>query len=205
MNPERFSPQESLKVIQEMIEKAKNQVSENGHLYLLWGWTVFFCSVGQFILWHFFNWEKNALIWYLCFITGIYQFFYIRKERRKVVVLTYADRILSFVWISFVIVLLLIILLFSLHGETSAWKLITPVLVALYGVPTFVSGIVLQFRPLIFGAITCWALSVGAAITKVPYQLLFPAAAMLVAWIIPGTILRKKYLKAQKHTADHVS
>lgn len=49
MNEEKFSPGQSLYVIQSMIEKAKNQFSENGHLYLLWGWVAFSCSLAHFI------------------------------------------------------------------------------------------------------------------------------------------------------------
>ena len=46
---ENLSAQESMNLISSMIHKAKNQFSENGHLYLLWGWTIFICSVFQFI------------------------------------------------------------------------------------------------------------------------------------------------------------
>ena len=50
MQEENISGKESLAIIESMINKAKNQFSENGHLYLLWGWAVFVCSIAQFIL-----------------------------------------------------------------------------------------------------------------------------------------------------------
>jgi hypothetical protein len=40
MQEEKFSPQESLQLIESMIDQAKSRFSENGHLYLLWGWIV---------------------------------------------------------------------------------------------------------------------------------------------------------------------
>jgi hypothetical protein len=45
-----FSELDSIALIESMINKAKNQFSDNGHLYLLWGWVIFICSAGQFIL-----------------------------------------------------------------------------------------------------------------------------------------------------------
>jgi hypothetical protein len=59
--------------------------------------------------------------------------------------------------------------------------------------PTFLSGILLRFRPLVIGGIGCWVLSVLAGYIDYDYQLLLLAAAMIIAWIIPGYILRYRY------------
>jgi hypothetical protein len=61
--------------------------------------------------------------------------------------------------------------------------------------PTLLSGIILRFRPLITGAIGCWLLSIGSLFAPYDYQLLFLSAAMVIAWIIPGYILRSNYQK----------
>ena len=75
---------------------------------------------------------------------------------------------------------------------------ITPVLLALYGMPVFLSGIILRFKPLIIGGISCWVLSLSATILMpiitYDFTLLFVPIAMLIAWIIPGYLMRKKYL-----------
>jgi hypothetical protein len=63
--------------------------------------------------------------------------------------------------------------------------------------PTVLSGVILQFRPLIVGGACCWLLSVGATFIPYDYQLLMLAAAMIVAWIIPGYLMRIKYRKSQ--------
>jgi hypothetical protein len=39
MTEDKFSPQESLVLIHNMIHQAKARFSESGHLYLLWWWT----------------------------------------------------------------------------------------------------------------------------------------------------------------------
>ncbi len=192
MSHENFSPEQSLQVIQSMIEKAKNQFSENGHLYLLWGWVVFFCSVAQFVLLEIVHYEKHYYVWMLCWVAVIYQFIYLRKQQRKQKLRTYADKMIGYVWLSFFMLMMLIGFTIGRLGDES-FNLMGPVFLAMYGVPTFLSGILLQFRPLIIGGIGCWVLSVIAHFIPYEYQLLLLSAAMIIAWIIPGYVLNRKY------------
>ncbi len=193
MQQEKFSPDQSLQVIQSMIEKAKNQFSENGHLYLLWGWLVFCCSIAQFILIKFVQTEKHYYVWLACWAASVYQFFYLRKQQRQQRVKTYADKMIGFIWISFVMLMMLIGFAVVRAGGDEYYKLFSPVFLAMYGVPTFLSGIFLQFRPLVIGGIGCWVLSLLAHFIPYDYQLLLLAAAMVIAWIVPGYALKRNY------------
>jgi len=192
---EQFSPQQSLAVIQSMIETAKNQFSENGHLYLLWGWLVLVCSLAQFFLLTVLKYQYHYLVWMLTWLAFIYQMIYLAKEKRKEKVKTYTDHIIGFVWIAFVIQMLLFGILFGTVLGDHYYKLMSPGFLALYGMPTFLSGIIIKFRPLIIGGIGCWLLSIGTLYITYDYQLLMLSAAMVVAWIIPGYLLRAKYNK----------
>ena len=193
MNEEKFSPEQSLHVIQSMIEKAKNQFSENGHLYLLWGWVIFFCSITQFILLKFVHYEKHYYVWMICWIVVIYQIFYLVKKQKAQRVKTYTDKMMSSIWISFAILMMLVGFSIGETGKENYYKLISPVFLAMYGVPTFLCGMFLKFRPLVIGGIGCWVLSVIAHFIPYDYQLLLLSAAMVIAWIIPGFSLQKKY------------
>ena len=195
MADENFSAEQSLQVIQSMIEKAKNQFSENGHLYLLWGWVVFTCSVAQFVLLKFVQYEKHYLVWLASWLAVIYQFVYLRKKNKQVKVKTYADHIIGYVWLTFFMLMMLIGFLLGQTGGNEYYKLFSPAFLALYGMPTFLSGILLRFRPLLIGGIGCWTLSVLAYFIPYDYQLLLLSAAMVIAWIIPGYILRSNYQK----------
>ena len=62
----------------------------------------------------------------------------------------------------------------------------------MYGLGTFVSGNILQFRPLIIGGIAAWVLAIGAAYVEYDYQMLFGAAAILFSYIIPAYMFRYK-------------
>ena len=189
---QNFSAEQSLQVIHTMIEKAKNQYSENGHLYLLWGWVVFICSVSQFVLIRVVHYEQHYLVWILCWAAVIYQFIYLRRKHRKQRLKTYADRMLGFIWISFFVLLLLVGISLG-NSENENYGLVGPIFLAMYGVPTFLSGLLLKFRPLVLGGIGCWILSVAAQFIPYDYQLLLLSVAMVIAWIIPGYILQNRY------------
>jgi hypothetical protein len=190
-----FSPQQSLAVIQSMIETARNRFSENGHLYLLWGWVVFICSIAQFVLMNYVGYEYHYMVWMLTWAAFIYQFIYLARQKKKEKVKTYADRLISYVWISFVVMMFLFAFMFGRELGEDYYKMMSPGFLALYGMPTFLSGIVLRFRPLVIGGLCCWGLSIAGAYVPYEFQLLLLSAAMIAAWIVPGYLLRIKYKK----------
>ena len=200
MEKSNFSPQESLALIESMIQKAQNRFAENGHLYLLWGWVVFVCGILQFVLLHFFQYQEHYQVWLITWLVVIYQVVYLRKKQKLAAVKTYYDEVIGYVWISFVTAMFLIGYAITNASSffSNYYMLFTPCIIVLYGIPVFLSGVLLRFKPLIFGGIGCWIISFVASnsLTRIDYdyQLLFIPAAMLVAWIIPGYLMRKKYL-----------
>jgi len=192
MEDEQFSGEESLRLIQSMINRAQDKFAENGHLYLLWGWVVFVCSLTQFGLQRIFHLspENTWMVWLLTWVALIYQIAYIRQKRRKLEVRTYTQDIVSYVWIVFGIST---ILMAFILGTNKQPMLVNPVLLVSYGIPTFLSGIIIRFRPLIWGAVFCWVLAVICSQLKTDLQLVLIALAVLLAWIIPGYQLRNKF------------
>jgi hypothetical protein len=193
MQEENISGEESLVLIESMIKKAKNQFSENGDLYLLWGWWVFVCSIAEFILLNLMNFERHWLVWWTFPLVIAFQIWYLRKKRNRVRVRTYTDEIVGFVWLTFLVLMVLIVFLLARTNDPSTFLLIDPMFLILYGMPTFLSGIILKFRPLIIGGIGCWMLSMVATFVSPEYHLLLLPVAMLIAWIIPGYRLRRKF------------
>jgi len=194
MQQENITNQQSLVIIESMINKAKNQFSEHGHLYLLWGWAVFISSMAQCVLLYVFHSEKHYMVWFSMWLVLIYQIFYLRKERKQKRVKTYTDEIITFVWLVFFILMCLFDFLYAVNFEPDKhYRFIYPSFLVLYGMPTFLCGIILKLRPLIVGAIICWWLSIIASFTSTQFHLLTLPVTMIAAWIIPGYLLRKKF------------
>lgn len=189
---------EGLEIIQSMINRAKDKFSENGHLYLLWGWVVFICSLTQFILLNYTTVEQHYLVWLVCWVVVIYQTIYLARRKKREQVKTYTDDIIGYVWLAFVVAMFLMGFVFGRVMGDEYYRLVSPGFLVLYGIPTFLSGIILRFRPLVIGGIACWVLSVASLFVPPQYQMLFLSAAMLIAWIIPGYLLRLKYKKINR-------
>jgi hypothetical protein len=202
MEEKPITQEESLRIIEAMISTAKTQFSQDGHLFLLWGWVVLFCSLSQFVLMHFVHTEWHYVVWILTWAALAYQVVYIRRKRSRRKVRTYADDILSAVWTAFLVVILVMAMvignIFQAKGM-NFYAMVNPIFLLMYGVPTFVSGSVLKFKPLIFGGIGCWVLAIATAFLPQDWQILMISPAMLIAWISPGYQLRARYRKTYAH------
>lgn len=191
MQQQEFSPQDSLNLIESMINKARNRFSENGHLYLLWGWVIFLCSIANFISAYFFHsLETLKYVWILIVPTVIYQMIYLARKEKNEKVKTYADDIYNSVWIVFVIMGFVIGVILGKSGNSN---LFNPLFLSLYGMPTFLSGVILQFSPLKIGALCCWALAITSIFIPLEFSFLLLAIAVIIAWIVPGYLLRSRY------------
>src|SRR5688500_18387113 len=132
MAEDNFSPQQSLQLIGNMINRAKGRFSENGHLYLLWGWAVLVCSIDQFILMNYVKLEQHYLVWMALWLVFIYQMIYLRSQKKKEKVKAYTDEIISAVWITFVIMMFLFGFLFGRVSGEEYYRFINPGFLALY-------------------------------------------------------------------------
>ncbi|MDP4263996.1 MAG: hypothetical protein Q8941_15820 [Bacteroidota bacterium] len=189
MQEENFSPAESLKLIQSMIDKTKQGMSDKSIYYLVWGWITFIACTGQFILKHIYNYEKHYMVWWLVVVGIVFSVYYSIRDGKKSRVKTYIGDSMKYLWIGMGISYFVLSMILSEFG----WdKMVFPFFMMLYGLGTFVSGGFIQFRPLITGGIIASALAIGAAYVDYDYQMLFGAAAILVSYIIPAYMLRNK-------------
>ena len=186
-----ITEKESINLIESMINKAKNNFSESGTLYLVWGITVMVCSLVQFIAIHFYSYPNAYYVWFLTWAVLIYQVIFLAKKRKEEKVKTYTGDIIKYVWLCFVLCMLVIVFILQYQ---KAYTSINPAILVMYALPTFLSGVILKFKPLITGGSLCWLFAAVSVFAAYDYQMLFICTAVIVAWIIPGIILRKKYL-----------
>lgn len=191
MEQQEFSTRDSLQLIERMINKAQNRFSENGHLYLLWGWVVLVCSITSFVAIYFYDNAKILMyVWMLTIPTVIYQMIYLARIKKNTAVRTYTDEINSYVWFVFVIMGFLVGIIVGRSGHP---ELFNPFVLMLYGMPTFLSGVILKFMPLRIGAICCWILSLVSVLIPYQFSFLLLAMAVITTWIVPGYLLRSRF------------
>lgn len=183
---------ESMELITSMINKAKNRFGESGYLYLVWGWVILSCCIIQFISTYVLNFPQGYYVWFLTWGVLIYQIFFLRNRRRLRGVTTYTGEINSFVWLAYFICLVLMIFVLI---KFNMYPAIFPAILIMYGMPTFLSGIILKFKPLSIGGICCWLFAILSTFVDAEFQLLLIACGIIAAWIVPGYLLKAKFQK----------
>ncbi|OQX80269.1 MAG: hypothetical protein B6D61_02260 [Bacteroidetes bacterium 4484_249] len=187
----QFTEQDSLRVIHEMIENSKAKLKDNGFFYLLWGWLVLIASLSNFFLLKI-EFEQAWLPWpVLMFSGGIVSGIAGYRLGKKAKVRTMLDSSMIYLWYGF-LVTLLIILISGSSGKIS-WSVMDALIIALYGLGTFVSGGILKFKPLIFGGIFSWGIAIVTLFIPDIYCLLMVALSIVVSYLIPGYMLRSRF------------
>lgn len=210
MEKQNLDPQQSIELIEKMINKAKGGYHDSGIGALLWGTVVTICALVSWAEIHF-NFNFPFDIWMLTFIAVAPQIFLSIRERKKRKALRYEDVAMSYIWSVFGFSIFLLIMInanlvphllpvvqeynknhpdaaFYYHDYVSAMFLL------LYGIPTIITGGITKFKPMLWGGMFCWLCCVAAIYTPIETDMLLTAAAAIMAWFIPGIILRRRYL-----------
>jgi hypothetical protein len=188
-----FSAPDSLRLIQEMIQSAKQDLSDNSFDLLLWGWLVLAAALVHYGLLQT-NYDRPWLAWpWLMGLGTVATFVNGARRFRRQRVRTVQGDFMSFLWAGFGVLMVMLLGV----GAASGWGLAYPLIIALYGLSTFVTGGALRFRPLIWGGAACWLLATVAFRVEFETQLLLIATAVLVAYVVPGHLLRNQYRRGR--------
>lgn len=190
MEDKELSPQESLNLIQAMISKARKRYSDNGYYFLLWGWITAIASLFHFFTATYTDFEYPFAGWSLTFVGAVLSVIKSNKQKRKAQVTDYTDKLYGWLWLSLGLAMFTIIF----NGDRLGWNTV-PFILLLAGVGTNVSGAMMGFRPLQFGAIVFWLLSFVAFRVEENYQMLLMATGVAFGYLLPGYLLKKNYSK----------
>jgi hypothetical protein len=204
----KFTEQQSLEVITEMINRARNNVrkgSANNMVYN--GFAVAFVAIANFLLLHFLpEAYKNYSfhIWWLMAPSGFVDLIIKRKFQREAIVKTHIDSFISQLWRGFsistvILIVTILSLCYTFHVSLIA-LLITPGIMIMVALVEFGMAKICNFKPFFWGAIAFWT---GSLLCLFPYcvlkrgdlHFLILAACMILGFVIPGYILNKSAKK----------
>jgi hypothetical protein len=179
--------EESLKIITEMINRTKTTICQGSFYLLFWGWLVFFCSFSEYLIRKLTDYSSPWNVWLLT-IPGIFvSLAYGFVKGRKSQVHTYTASIYMWTWLGFLVSALILYAV-----AWGRWEIFSPLILTLVAVPTFVSGIILKFRPLIIGAVTFWVFALVSRFGGPEIAPLAVPVSMLTGYLIPGYLLKRK-------------
>ncbi len=221
---DQLSERESLDIINSMIQKAKSSYHETGIGPILWGSLVGLASfVTYFQL--AFQFYIGFDIWLLVLAAIIPQIIISMREKRSGIVKKHEDDAINAVWLVFGISIFGIMayrlivpgVTISLNAG-DGWEMVKhytngskpdeklqpfvpsfySLYILLYTIPTMITGIVKKYKPMIAGAIISYLLFIISCYTASKYDMLLGGTTAVICWLIPGILLRQKYLAQRK-------
>ena len=193
MQEENFSEHDSLRLINEMIGKAKRSYVTKGIASIVWGVLIMACSLLTWAELRF-NWYPGFDVWLLVFLALIPQIFFSVKEKKTRKFTGHDEVTARYVWTAFAVAIFLTTFYDTRYGSNESATLF----MMLYGIPTFITGGMFNFKPMIVGGVLCWMFSAISVYTPASVDMLLMAASGLFAWLIPGIILWNRYQKQRR-------
>jgi uncharacterized protein with PQ loop repeat len=208
----QLTEQESLRLISQMIHKAKNSFHDTGIGPILWGSVITICSIVTFARYRF-GIKLPFDIWLLTLVAILPQIIITAREKRMRRAKNYDDAAINYVWLCFGIAIFLIshinivfinklIEIYKVYEKTTGqWpefslnNYSSSLMLLLYGLPTVITGAIMKFKPMLWGGIAGWLCCIISVYTPIETDMLLTAFAAVVMWLLPGIILWNKYKK----------
>jgi hypothetical protein len=186
---------QSLTVIKEMIAVSRIKLRQDGILFIVWGWVLFYVSFSGFITRSIvLTYQMNRIISRLGIILGaaaaLFTIYYLIRQRKKVQ--TYIGISLRYVWTSLFLSTVLVNLIQMNVLHSINFELQHPLFMVLMAFAVTVTGGILRHRLIIIGGAVFGALALTASYLGLKEQLLLEAVAWMIAFIVPGHILFAK-------------
>lgn len=181
------TPEQSLRLIEDTIHQARRSYQKINFYFLVWG-ILFACAgVAAYMLqqqdvhYHFLVWPFAGIIGGI--ISGIKG----KRDGERSQVVTLMDKVHQWLWMAYVITLvIMIVALVKLRMDPN------PFVLVLTALPTFVSGTLIRFKPLMVGGILFWCIGFVSFFAFREYSALVYSLGILVGYIIPGIMLKRQ-------------
>ncbi|MGN6163541.1 MAG: hypothetical protein ACTHOF_03290 [Flavisolibacter sp.] len=220
MKEKQLSEHESLRLITEMIQKAKQSFHEDGTSAILWGTVVAVCGLVNFaeLYWNF---SIGFDIWLLTLLAIVPQIFIEIRENKQRRVVTHMEAAMNAIWLVYGISIFALVFYMNVvpyatdsilaNEGTKLFQTTSQgtqpfhyfiasagsLLLLIYAIPTLATGIAYKFGPMFWAAILCYIFFIISCFVPTAYDMLLNGLAGIFNWLIPGLILRSKF-KRQK-------
>ena len=195
MEDKELSGSESLQLIRDMIGEAKSSYISKGSASMVWGALITLCSLTTWVQVHY-NFSIGFDIWLLLIVALVVQIFFNVKESKSRNFTSRVHKSVGYVWTTFGICIFMIS--FYCNTVPNVQHSIFLYLL-LYGMPTFITGGIFNYKPMIIGGVVCWILAIISVYTSGEINLLLMAVSGIVAWLIPGFILWRRYVRSKSN------
>lgn len=184
----QMNSEERLAFITSMINQAKERYTNRSSFYfLLWGWVVSIANFSHYLLDKFDLYEFPFIVWLITIPATLASIWYGFKSSKEKIVVSHLDKVNASLWIS-IFVMIVICLMFM---QTINYNH-NPIILLFSGLGAFISGIIMKYKPIIFGGIVLWIGACAGLLSSVLNQQLIAGIAVFIGYLIPGYMLKKE-------------
>lgn len=187
MNEKELTQEESIALIADMIHSAKQNIVNGASFhFLLWGWVLMLANFGHYFIEKYNIYEVPYIVWVITIPAAIASTLYGFRTKKQATVSTHLDKIYASLWICIMFMVIICLVFMARLGFNH-----NAVIMLFSGIGTFMSGIILKFRPLIIGGVILWIASTMGFMVDISEQQLISGIAIVIGYLAPGYLLRK--------------
>jgi len=180
------TPEESVQIIDKMMQLTRSSIKENYWYYLFFGTLVIIASIGHLIFLQM-DYEQGSAIWMLLLAGGIIAGIKSARDKSENSGLSTQ---LGLIWLAAAFTYVTLIIGISRIG-VEATLLINPVVFSLAGGATFLSGAMMKFRAFIIGGVIMWLIAIAQLFFNLEIQLMLNVVAVFIGYLIPAIMLKR--------------
>ncbi len=186
MKPEsqNLTAKQSLDIITSMIHEVNGKVRKNAFYFLFWGWIVMLANLGTYVL-SVVGYPYPYIVWVITIPAWIVTMYRGYRESKKAGIATHLGSITKWLWTMYGICIFTFVAFSNVLNHQ-----VNPLIITVSAIPTFVSGVMLRFKPFMFGGVAFWIFGIICFLTPHETQPLIGAVAILFGYLVPGYLLK---------------
>ncbi|MEE9374157.1 MAG: hypothetical protein V3V00_13980 [Saprospiraceae bacterium] len=190
-----FTPEQSFKLINQIIENKRISYEENGNNILMWGIAVMVAGIGQYVLAYTSIGAKSGIIWVFTmipmFIYTFYSFYKKEKNSRGRINNSYEWNVSGMAWLMAGCMAMLNGFIFQRYYGIG----FTTVMFLPFGVAALITALTIKKNSFIY--LTLLAISVAFYAMFIPfkYHSLVTALIAFLMFFLPGLLLNREFKK----------
>jgi len=181
-----YTPEESVQIIDKMMQLTRSSIKQNYWYYMFFGTLVIIASLGHLALLKV-GYQKGDAIWMLLFFGGIVAGIKSVRDKSENNALSVQ---LGLIWLAAAFTYITVLIGISKIG-VEAMLLINPIVFSLAGGATFLSGTIMKFRAFIIGGIIMWLIAIAQLFFSLEVQLILNVIAIIIGYLIPAFMLKR--------------
>ncbi len=180
-----LSKSESLQLISEMINAAKREVKGNQFYFLFWGWLAIAIHAAHYYLGNYTDMAHPEMVWGAAALGGIFTAIHTSMRKKQQDMVSHFDVAIGYLWMAYGFTMIILI------AATIKYRMpVYPTVSVLTALPTFITGVLVRYKPLIFCGSLFWIFGAIGFTLPQDQQIIISAVALVLGYLVPGYMIK---------------